>query len=82
MIPIATKLPNISGALIAVIMPLQTNIAKSKITTIQPTKPNSSAIIENMKSFCGSGMYKYFCVLFPRPTPKSPSENQSHKALE
>ena len=48
------------------------DIAKSRITTTQPTTPSSSAIIEKMKSLCGSGMYKYFWVLFPSPTPKSP----------
>ena len=73
-IPVANRLPNISGDFIAIKIPLQINIANSKITITQPIKPNSSANIENIKSLCGSGIYKYFCLLSPNPTPKSPPE--------
>ena len=49
-IPVANRLPNISGDFIAIKIPLQINIANSKITITQPIKPNSSANIENIKS--------------------------------
>ena len=62
-IPVATKLPNISGAFIAINIPLQIKIANNIITKVQPIKPNSSANTEKIKSFCGSGKYKYFCLL-------------------
>ena len=73
-IPVASKLPNISLAFIAISMPLHINSANNKITTTQPTKPSSSANIANMKSFCGSETYKYFCLLSPNPTPNNPPE--------
>ena len=62
-IPVASKLPNMSGAFIAIKIPLQINIANNIKTTAHPKNPNSSANIENIKSLCGSGMYKYFCLL-------------------
>ena len=62
-IPTANKLPNESGAFMAVKIPLHINIANNDITTKHPTNPSSSAIIANMKSLCGSGIYKYFCLL-------------------
>ena len=71
-IPTATKLPNISGAFIAISNPLHIKIANNKITTAQPIKPNSSANTEKIKSLCGSGMYKYFCLLSPSPAPNIP----------
>lgn len=70
----ASKLPNISGAFIAIKVPRQTNIANKVMINKQPIKPNSSEITANIKSFCGSGKYKYFCVLFPSPAPNSPPE--------
>lgn len=70
--PIATKLPNISGALIAIKTPLQMKIANNIKTTVQPINPNSSPKIEKMKSLCGSGIYKNFCLLSPSPAPNSP----------
>ena len=73
-IPIAIKLPKTSSALIAINTPLTTNIANKTITSKQPTKPNSSANIAKIKSLCASGMYNYFCLLSPSPTPKSPPE--------
>ena len=71
-IPIATKLPNISGALIAISTPLHMNIANKISTATQPINPSSSPKMENMKSLCGSGMYKNFCLLSPNPAPNSP----------
>ena len=78
-IPDATKLPNMSGAFIAIRIPLHINIANSTITNAHPIKPNSSAKTENIKSFCGSGKYKYFCLLWPRPTPNNPPEPIAYK---
>lgn len=71
-IPIATKLPNISGALMAISTPLHINIANKINTATQPINPSSSPKMENMKSLCGSGMYKNFCLLSPSPAPNSP----------
>lgn len=73
-IPIATRLPNISGAFIAIRTPLQMNIANRTIINAHPINPSSSPIIEKIKSLCGSGMYKYFCLLSPKPTPNNPPD--------
>ena len=72
-IPIASKLPNISGDLIAISTPLQIKIANKIKTTAHPKNPNSSPKIENMKSLCGSGMYKNFCLLSPKSYSKKSS---------
>ena len=45
---------------------------KSKISIKAPIKPNSSHIIEKIKSLCGSGIYKIFCLDSPRPKPVIP----------
>ena len=62
-IPVANRLPNISGDFIAIKIPLHINIANNKITITHPTNPNSSAIIENIKDICekiyASQMQKY-----------------------
>ena len=63
----------------AIKIPLHTNIAKSKITIAHPTNPNSSDKIENIKSLCGSGMYKNFCLLSPSPAPNNPPEPIAYK---
>ena len=55
------------------------NIANNINTKTQPTNPSSSAKTENIKSLCGSGKYKYFCVLSPSPTPKSPPDPIAYK---
>ena len=34
-------------------------------------KPSSSQMTAKMKSFCGSGRYRYFCRDCPMPTPSS-----------
>lgn len=69
-IPIATKLPNKSGALIAIKTPLQIKTANKIRTAMHPIKPNSSPNIEKIKSLCGSGMYKNFCLLSPQSYSK------------
>lgn len=71
-IPTASKLPNISGALIAIRIPLHIKIANKINTATHPIKPNSSPNMEKMKSLCGSGMYKNFCLLSPSPVPNRP----------
>ena len=71
-IPTATKLPNISGALIAIRTPLHIKMANNIKTIAHPINPNSSPKIEKMKSLCGSGIYKNFCLLSPNPAPNSP----------
>lgn len=50
-IPHATKLPNISGAFIAIKIPLQIKMANKIITNVHPIKPSSSAKTEKIKSF-------------------------------
>ena len=40
--------------------PLKVNNTNNIITNNAPTKPNSSQIIEKIKSLCGSGKYKNF----------------------
>ncbi len=54
--PIATKLPNISGALMAIKTPLQIKIANKIKTAAHPINPNSSPKMEKIKSLCGSGI--------------------------
>ena len=61
-----------SGALIAIRIPLHMNIANKINTATLPIKPNSSPNIEKIKSLCGSGMYRNFCLLSPNPAPNSP----------
>ena len=78
-IPTAIKLPNISGALILITIPLQTNSKNNIITAAHPTNPNSSAKTAKIKSLWGSDMYKYFCVLFPSPTPNNPPDPIAYK---
>ena len=46
----------------------------TRIIAKAPTNPSSSQTIENTKSLCDSGRYKYFCLEFPNPRPKSPPE--------
>lgn len=43
-------------------------------TTVHPINPNSSPKIEKIKSLCGSGIYKNFCLLSPNPDPNRPPE--------
>lgn len=71
-IPIATKLPNMSGARIAIRIPLHIKIANKISTIAHPMNPNSSPKIEKIKSLCGSGIYKNFCLLSPSPVPNRP----------
>lgn len=71
-IPTANKLPNISGALMAIKIPLHIKIANRIKTATHPINPNSSPKIEKIKSLCGSGMYRNFCLLSPNPAPNSP----------
>ena len=78
-IPTAISEPNISVVLIAIKIPLHMKIINSATTIIQPTNPSSSANIENMKSLCGSGIYKYFCLLFPSPNPNIPPDPIAYK---
>ena len=72
-IPTATRLPNISGARIAIKIPLQIKMANNVITTKHPIKPSSSASTAKIKSFCGSDMYKNFCLLSPKTYTKKTS---------
>ncbi|MNJ01271.1 hypothetical protein D3C73_1608540 [compost metagenome] len=53
--PAASRLPKVSGAVMAVRMPRQTRMVNSTITNPAPIKPSSSEIMEKIKSVCGSG---------------------------
>lgn len=81
-IPTATKLPNISGALIAIRTPLHIKIANKTKTATHPINPNSSPKIEKIKSLCGSGIYKNFCLLSPNPAPNNPPRTEWHINFE
>ena len=77
--PVATNLLNLSFTFAAIAYPLTAKITNNAITAIAPTKPNSSTIIANIKSLCASGIYKYFCLLFPKPTPRIPPDASAYK---
>lgn len=81
-IPTATKLPNMSGALIAIRIPRHIKIANKTKTATHPINPNSSPRIEKIKSLCGSGMYKNFCLLSPNPAPNRPPRTEWHINFE
>lgn len=51
-------------------------------TATHPIKPNSSPNIEKIKSLCGSGIYKNFCLLSPKPAPNSPPRTEWHINFE
>ena len=55
-IPTAKRVPKLFFALYATLIPLQTNIRKSTMINRQPMSPNSSPMIEKIKSLCGSGI--------------------------
>ena len=54
--PITNIHPNISSHFKAILTHLYTNNINNNITKMHPINPNSSPIIANIKSFCGSGM--------------------------
>lgn len=56
----------------AIKIPLHIKIANNIRTIAQPIKPNSSPNIEKIKSLCGSGIYRNFCLLSPNPAPNKP----------
>ena len=58
--PKTKSIENLSGAFIAILTARHKRRAKSTITSTAPINPSSSHIIEKIKSFCGSGMYRYF----------------------
>ena len=43
-----------------------------KSGNVPPNNPNSSPMIEKMKSVCGVGRRWFFSTLLPRPTPNKP----------
>ena len=55
------------------------NTANNATTITQPINPNSSAKTANIKSLCGSDIYKYFCLLSPNPTPNNPPDPIAYK---
>ncbi len=55
-IPVAKIVPYVSFAFVAITIPLHINIENKITIRIHPIKPNSSPIIENIKSLWGSGI--------------------------
>ena len=49
-IPVAISMPNSFGALAATSIPRHINIQKAAISSIKPIKPNSSPMMDNIKS--------------------------------
>ena len=47
-------------------------IKKTKIKTVHPTKPSSSAIIEKIKSLSLNGRKSSACLELNNPTPQTP----------
>lgn len=60
----------------AINTPLHIKMANKIKTAAHPIKPNSSPKIEKIKSLCGSGIYKNFCLLSPSPAPNSPPRTE------
>jgi len=54
-IPAANRVPNWSAELTAILNPRHNNIINRTIITKVPLNPNSSPIIEKIKSVCWSG---------------------------
>ena len=72
--PTTSSAPNLSRARTAIDMPRKSSSKNSATTSAAPIKPSSSHKIEKIKSFCGSGTYRYFCRLLPSPSPASPPD--------
>ena len=71
-IPKHRKAENLFSAFIPILKMLIIKITKTKTNAAQPTKPNSSAIIEKIKSLSLNGKKSSACLLLNRPTPHTP----------
>ena len=71
-IPVAKYTPSLSNASCAIRIPMYTISKYITISIMQPTSPNSSPIIEKIKSLSLNGKNMYFCLLLNSPTPNSP----------
>ncbi len=72
-IPNASKTAKSSFASLAfkmILKPRITKTTKSKIITVAPINPNSSAIMEKIKSLYEEGRKNNFCFEAPIPLPK------------
>ena len=72
--PTASSAPNLSRARTAIDIPRRSSSKNSATASAAPIKPSSSHRIEKIKSFCGSGTYRYFWRLLPSPSPASPPD--------
>ncbi len=70
--PAVSKLPKTSLLFCAIFIIENIRIANIVRTMVAPKKPNSSQIIEKMKSLSANGKYKYFCLEENNPTPNKP----------
>ena len=77
--PTVSSAPNLSRARTAMDMPRRSSSKNSATTSAAPIKPNSSHRIEKIKSFCGSGTYRYFWRLLPSPSPASPPDAMAYR---
>ena len=72
--PTHKRQPNRSHAPSPILISLITKTAKTTSKSPAPTNPNSSAMIENMKSLSENGKNKYFWRELNSPTPNHPPE--------
>ena len=70
--PSASKHPNLSFAESPTLKSKKQSNINTPISKSAPTKPNSSPIIEKMKSLSAKGKKRYFWRELKSPTPKSP----------
>ena len=73
-IPNAKKKPNASGAALQTLIPCHANKANIIIIQVVPINPNSSPIIEKIKSLSLIGKKNNFWRLSPNPKPAIPPE--------
>lgn len=76
--PKTKSAPNLSFAFLAMLINKYISTAKTIKVKIAPKSPNSSPIIEKIKSLSENGKNIYFCLEFPNPTPKSPPEPREY----
>ena len=70
--PAASRNPNLSLHLFAILKPLYTIKPQNKKKINSPKNPSSSPIIERIKSLSAKGRNLYFCVELKSPVPNIP----------
>ena len=72
--PATRNEPNGSAARCMMRSPRHSSSTNSSSTTVTPTKPSSSPMMERMPSVWAAGTKKNFCRDTPRPRPVHPPE--------